>query len=120
MQHKFNLSFSIYSLLQFFSIITTLFKLNLAIKISYNNADVPISNDNLCKVTGCFKEHCTLKSDKEEKICNYNFKPEFVCYKRANCIFENGNCKWEQTKELEECLLTNRGVYYVRKDILIN
>ncbi len=62
----------------------------------------PITSGN-CYVGGCSGEVC---SDMPDVASNCIFKPEFACYRTAECTRkQNGQCGWTETLELKSCLL---------------
>lgn len=65
-----------------------------------------------CKLTGCFKEICTLKSNADIKSnCNNN-NPNFKCYKNSqvSCgYFKDGTCAWIKSDILTRCFNNNKG-----------
>ncbi|HTK05063.1 MAG TPA: Gmad2 immunoglobulin-like domain-containing protein [Candidatus Eisenbacteria bacterium] len=54
-----------------------------------------------CKTSGCSGQICA----EEEMVTDCLFKPEYACYKEAECARQSdGNCGWTQTAQLTACL----------------
>ena len=61
-----------------------------------------------CKVGGCSGELCYNPATQSGiSICI--FKPEYACFKTANCETQGTGCGWRQTPELLECIRSKRG-----------
>lgn len=66
----------------------------------------PSTQDIRCRKTGCSGQLC---SDKDI-LSTCEFKPEYACYKNAECKRQSsGQCGFTPTEELQECLEKNRG-----------
>lgn len=61
----------------------------------------PSTQDTQCRKTGCSGQICSGK----EILTTCEFKPEYACYKNAECKRQSNNqCGFTPTKELQECL----------------
>src|SRR5690606_13658979 len=64
---------------------------------------VACSSDADCIVTGCSSQVCAA----EDVITTCEWREEYACYAPdyTSCGCQQGACGWEQTFELEQCLI---------------
>jgi len=68
--------------------------------------DTPISPIAQCIVTGCSSQVCA----DQDVITTCEFRPEFDCYRAAQCERQADNqCGWTMTSELQACLASRLG-----------
>ncbi len=59
------------------------------------------NNQNNCLISGCSKQLCA----EEEMITTCDFRPEYACYRSAECTRQtDGGCGWTKTTQLDHCL----------------
>ncbi|OGG03149.1 hypothetical protein A2W14_03535 [Candidatus Gottesmanbacteria bacterium RBG_16_37_8] len=65
-----------------------------------------------CKIGGCNPVICQ-NADEEDAVSICDLKPEYVCYKNAECTVQaDGNCGWTQSPEFLSCLRSKRSITY--------
>lgn len=77
-------------------------------KIPLSNKPQPSDPPTKCVVSGCNNELCINQNSQQtddNKISTCQVKPEYACYKQADCeIQKDGNCGWSLTSEYYDCL----------------
>lgn len=72
-----------------------------------NNGGGATPNGPPCYVGGCSGELCT---DRPDSVSTCIWRDEFACYRDAECARQvGGECGWNQTSELLECLGSDGG-----------
>lgn len=69
-----------------------------------NNTIKECSSDSDCIKAGCSGQLCILKDKKESGFTTCEFKPEYECYSKQDCLCKNNKCGWSDDVGLNRCI----------------
>lgn len=68
------------------------------------NTTKECSQDSDCMKSGCSGQLCIPKSQKQDSYTICDFKPEYECYSKQDCLCKNNKCEWSNVEELNTCI----------------
>lgn len=69
-----------------------------------NNTIKECSSDSDCMKSGCSGQLCISKTQKQDSFTICDFKPEYECYSKQDCLCKNNKCSWSNAEELNACI----------------